>query len=601
MKGKIETALQQIHFPPEWLSILLAVCIFLKFIMVHLLNGIVFTQGAFLVTFGTILAIYGIFSFFTLQARKIGLYIVDFCLSVFLLAETLYMSYFHTPLKFFTLYQVTNLNGLGGSVLYLLHPLHILFFLDLLLLFKPVFMQRHSGPGNIKLAALLLLGGCLFAAAKPVKVVWIDNMPFRTMDALDAVKAYGIVGHHVIDLYNVITDWQTKELTEQEKKQIQTWFAEKNREEKNEGQSPYFGIGKNKNLIFIQVESFQAFVLNQKVNGQEITPFLNRIVKDGMYFSNIYPQTVEGNSSDAELLTQTSLYPVKQGATFFRFPNNTYHSLAKLLREKGYHTFAIHGDEETFWNRNMVYPHLGFEKFYAIDDLKQDDIIGMGLSDKSTFRQSLPILEKADQPFYSLIITLTSHVPFTIPEDEQSLSLPKELENTPIGNYLQSIRYMDESIALFIKGLEESGLLDDSLIVIYGDHDGLFQKDKGEVEKWLKREISDEEWVRSFMQIPFIIYHPGMEPKVIDTIGGQIDILPTVADLMGIEKEKTYYMMGKNLFLQEDGKAVIPKGDYADEGILITRDKITPLPENYPDLTVADLVIRSDYFKDKKK
>jgi len=92
-----------------------------------------------------------------------------------------------------------------------------------------------------------------------------------------------------------------------------------------------------------------------------------------------------------------------------------------------------------------------------------------------------------------------------------------------------------------------------------------------------------------------------MEPKVIDTIGGQIDILPTVADLMGIEKEKTYYMMGKNLLLQEDGKAVIPKGDYADEGILITRDKITPLPENYPDLTVADLVIRSDYFKDKKK
>lgn len=601
MKQKIGKYLQNQSLKGELIPIFMLASLFCKFVLVHLFSHVAFTQGAFLTTTGFLLLIYAILLLFSLQKRKITLYFIDLFLSVFLLAELLYMDYFRTPLKVFTFYQITNLNGLGESIFYLFHPIYLLFFLDLLLLIKPVFFKKHKNGRNIRLAICLVIISFLFILVKPVKVVWIDKVsdPFRTFDALDVVKAYGLIGHHLLDFYQAVAD-SDRNLTEEEKDLIEKWFAERNEQVRKNGNSPYFSFAKNKNLILIQVESFQSFVINQKVLGQEITPTINQLLKNSLYFPNIYPQTVEGNSSDAELLTQTSLYPVKQGATFFRFPNNTYHSLAHLLNQKGYESIAIHADEATFWNRHLVFPKLGFHKFYAIDDFNEDEMIGMGLGDQSMFRQTLPILQNTKQPFYSFIITLTSHVPFTIPEDKKVLNIPKEIENTNLGNYFHSIHYLDQALSSFLAGLRENGLLEQSVIVIYGDHDGIFPKDKKDVEQWVGMEISKEDWIRSYMGIPLIIYHPSLPGKTNHLVGGQIDILPTIADILGMDHDETYYMMGQNLLVAKEGVAIVPKGDYSDQALLITDENITQLPENNMDLSIANYIIKGDYFKNKK-
>ncbi|GMN99850.1 LTA synthase family protein [Parageobacillus thermoglucosidasius] len=585
--------------------IILLLFMFFKTVLFHMFTKIEMNKGAIMTTVGIIVVIYSLTSFFSSRAKKIVLYIFNVFLSLVLLIDILYFNYFGTPITVYTFYQINNLSGLGGSIYYLFNYTYLFLFIDLFFIIKWVFIKRENSNLPYKVGLMLLSMGLLIVLVKPIKLMYIDKKdnPFRTFDALDLVKNYGIFGHHMLDTYFAVKDLN-QELSINEIKKIDKWFKEKNKNQSNTGVPTYFSFGKDKNLIIIQVESLQNFVINQKINGQEITPTINKILKNSIYFPNFYPQTIHGNSSDAELLTQTSLFPIDRGSVYFRFPNNKYYfSLPYLLKRQGYYTLAIHGDEGTFWNRNQVYPNMGFDKFITIDDFKQDEMIGMGLGDKSMFKQSLKILERAKQPFYSFIITLTNHVPFDIPSYEKKLTIPNELKDTNLGNYLQSVRYTDEAIKLFIEGLKKKNMLQNSIIILYGDHNGIFYKDKNQLEEWLKKPINDEEWIRNYMRVPFIIYNPNIPGKTIETIGGQIDVLPTISYLMGLEKESTQFTMGHNLFgvKKEESAVIIPKGDYFDKSIYLTSTTIYKSldKEQQEALEISNLIIKGNYFNHK--
>ncbi|MBP2032210.1 phosphoglycerol transferase MdoB-like AlkP superfamily enzyme [Clostridium algifaecis] len=174
---------------------------------------------------------------------------------------------------------------------------------------------------------------------------------------------------------------------------------------------------KGKNLIIIQVESLQQFVINRKYNGKEITPNLNKLISQSLYFDNCYYQISLGHTSDAELLTNTSLYPLENSSVYMTKYNNEFEALPKVMDSMEYNTFAVHGNKASFWNRNSVYNKYGFNKFYSVEKLKNDDMIDMGLSDKSLFNQNVDIIKKNKKPFYDFTITLTSHSPFKVNND----------------------------------------------------------------------------------------------------------------------------------------------------------------------------------------
>ena len=153
-----------------------------------------------------------------------------------------------------------------------------------------------------------------------------------------------------------------------------------------------------------------------------------------------------GNTSDAEFVTNNSLYPVIFGPVYELYQNNRFYGLPWVLRENGYQTMVLHGYKKSFWNRENAYPGQGFDKFIGEEDLVIDEKIGLGLSDKSFFRQSLDYLKEMEQPFYSFIITLSSHVPYKIPETHQKLELLPEDKNTLFGDYLQAACYTDEAM-----------------------------------------------------------------------------------------------------------------------------------------------------------
>lgn len=583
--------------PLTYINELLYILLFFKVILFHTFTDTPLSSGVFSTSIGFLLACYGLSFLFSGKWRLAFSGLVSLLVSFVFLSNAVYLDYYSSPITLSIFGQMANLGGLGDSITYLFKFRYLLFVADLIIL--PFFLlskfpytkKRSMVKGVIPFLTL----GLLFLVMKPAKLMFVDGMenPVQAYDSLDHVVQYGLIGHHMLDSYSYVRDRNYK-LSDDDRKKIGTAFAA----ERDPADHPYKAFGKGKNLIMIQVESLQSFVLNDEIGGKEITPTMNRMLKHSLSFPHFYAQTIAGNSSDAEFLTQTALYPLKSGSVFFRYPSNTYHSIGNSLKEDGYSTLGVHADEKTFWNRHLMYPSLGFEDYKTIEQFSQKELVGMGVGDKEMFTETAGTLKEQPSPFYSLIVTLTNHMPYDLPVEKQSLSLPKEVNGTLLGDYLQTVRYTDEAIELFLKELESDGLLEDSIIVLYGDHNGIFERDKSLIEKWKGKSISTEEWYREYATVPFMIYNPGIKGKEIDAYGGQVDVYPTIASIMG-----TSYPLGlgENLLGSPSGTVVIPSGGYVTKSLMIGKDRIkSGLSEKaLRTLDISESLIKGNYFADE--
>ncbi len=306
----------------------------------------------------------------------------------------------------------------------------------------------------------------------------------------------------------------------------------------------YFGIAKGKNVIFIQVESLENCVIGQSVNGQEITPNLNQLAKQGLYFSNYYTQVGPGNTADAEFSTLNSLYPLSDDVVFVDYSQNQYNALPKLLDKNGYHAYALHGDVPTFWNRSNIYPNLGYQQQISEGDYIMSRPIGKGpspLGDEDFLNQSLPKMEHFKQPFFSTLITESSHTPFELPEDLQTLEIPKDTNlNYVQQQYLESIHYMDGALGEFMKQLKQETFYNNSVIFIYGDH-GSYTNICDPLQ------VGDQTFpglVHS--QVPLLVLNSGINNEEINTPSSHLDLFPTVSNLVGIKAPQD--ILGQDIF-----------------------------------------------------
>ena len=277
---------------------------------------------------------------------------------------------------------------------------------------------------------------------------------------------------------------------DQAKKDFLEYFKDtKDTAETNE----YTKIFEGKNVIVIHGESMMTNAIGLEFNRQPVTPTLNKLSQDGMYFSNFYSQVSVGTSSDAELTFNTSLMPTKSGTAFVSYSDRTYIGIPTLLKEKGYYTFSMHANNADFWNRRAMHKKLGYDKFYSKVDYEvtKENTIGLGLSDKEFFHQSVEKIKEINEKnekWYGTLIMLTNHTPFAYIEkygdfpvdiketiineeqEEEEISYPY-MEGTKLGNYFKSLHYADEALGEFIEELDENGLLDNTVFVLYGDHD----------------------------------------------------------------------------------------------------------------------------------
>jgi phosphoglycerol transferase MdoB-like AlkP superfamily enzyme len=364
-------------------------------------------------------------------------------------------------------------------------------------------------------------------------------------------------------------------LKDEEKKEVKAWYDNKNQETGPK----YTNTMEGKNLIIVQLEAFQSFVLERKVNGQEITPNLNKLAKQSLVFDNYYYQTAWGGTSDAEFLSNISLLPARDGAVYYIYPGNTYDSMIKELEKKDYYTSVMHANRPGFWNRAAMYKNIGFDTYESEDQFNIDEVQCLGLSDKSFFRQAVDKMDKYDKPFYSFLITLSSHFPFKDSQNKLDNILDVgEFEGELMGDYLKAVKYTDEAIGEFIQDLKDKGLWDNSVVVFYGDHSAIPEDKKGQLARLLygRDNMSDLEWFEA-QKVVMMAHFPNEEIKGrSDITAGQMDLYPTIANLFGFDAK---YSLGRDLLNSDDGFVVTRAGMWANNEVAYIKpiDKVLDL------------------------
>lgn len=559
---------------------------------------------------GILLLCTGLLLLLTSRRRAAALTVFVTVVSVILLCDTNFYRYYY---GFITLESALQLNpGMMTSVRQSIWSLFtvwdVLYLIDLpLLIFLAVRCPKRQTPLKARyqpalaafLAGVVLLTGLTLHA---------DIGAFTYNDNYTA-KKMGVLYSHFANTGRFLETQVFAESQAPEREAVDAFFENRVQPETSYSR----GAAQGKNLIVVQMESIQQFVIGARVEGQEITPNLNRFLEESLYFDHIYYQVGDGNTSDAEFLTNTSLYPSRDGSVYTEYAQNTYHSLGTLLKEEGYRAFVFHAFPPDFWNRSGIYPSLGYDRFYSKGDYSMDEFAGWegdnALSDRSFFRQSLQMLDTGE-PFYGFFVTLSSHHPFTW-FASQDFAVG-DYEGTYLGNYLKAAHYADSCIGDFLEELKQNGLYDESLIVLYGDHSAIPRHHREELLNFTGADDNPAAW-RKLQRVPLMMHYPALsEPERVSVTGGQIDILPTVANLMGFDAP---YAMGKDLLNCTDGYAVFRNGSLVTEEYLYDGDsksvfrldreeEVSRLPyqdeilKRLRELTISDSILKWNYFAD---
>ncbi|GAB3051140.1 LTA synthase family protein [Virgibacillus ainsalahensis] len=473
------------------------------------------------------------------------------------------------------LFMGSNAADLGSSILTLIQPYDILLFADAVLIWYLSKKKQEdmtvsypkSGKVSVLALSLALLAGNFFLAEMERPQLFT-----RGFDREYLVKNIGLFNFHIYDVVvQSKTESQRVFADGNELPEIQDFIDENVKVDEN---SKMHGVAEGKNVIFINAESIQEFVINNDMNGQEITPFLNSLTEDEdtYYFENFYEQTGQGNTSDSEFLVENSMYPLSRGAVFFTHGGNEYNGMPEIIQDKGYTSSVLHANNKSFWNREQMYNSLEFDHFYGEEayEVNNENSIGWGLKDKPFFEQSIKYLQSMEQPFYSKFITLTNHFPFEMDEEDTSID-PFDSNSNTLNNYFPAVRYMDEAIEDFFGQLKEAGLYEDSIIIIMGDHIGISANHNKAMADYLdKEEITPYDQVQ-LQKVPFFVHIPGHgEGEVKSEVTGQIDVKPTILNLLGIENENDIYF-GNDVFSDDrKGYIALRNGDFVSENYIAT-------------------------------
>ncbi|WP_225228903.1 LTA synthase family protein [Bacillus sp. PS06] len=501
-----------------------------------------------------------------------ALFIIYSIISVVLYGNVLYYRFFNDFITIPVMFQSMHLANLGGSLFGLIGLLDLLLFVDLLLLILlSKRLHLRSEVINQNRTAILTMGIILLLLNTGLAHKERPELLTRSFDRKLLVKNIGLYAYHVYDFY-LYTNTKTKIVLADNNELTEIINYVKANEQKPN--PDYFGAAKGKNIIMIALESTQSFVINNKVEGQEITPFLNQLIKERgtYYFSNFYHQTGQGKTSDAEFIIENSLYGLPRGAVFFSNPENQYHTLASVLGEAGdYYSAVFHANNKSFWNRNVMYNAIGYDRFYAEEEYKisKENSIGWGLKDEEFFSQTIPYLKELPQPYYAKLLTLTNHFPFTLAQADEIIPEWTSKDGT-VNRYFTTVRYQDEALKQFFEKMKQEGLYDNSIFILYGDHYGISENHNKAMAQFLEKEITPYETIQ-LQRVPFIIHFPNRtETKEITTVAGQVDVKPTILNLMGIN-EQGAIQFGSDLFSTDKRQFVILRdGSFITDKYIMT-------------------------------
>ncbi|EEW54137.1 LTA synthase family protein [Limosilactobacillus antri] len=527
--------------------------------------GVKGSMQHFLLAFNTIpgaLIFLGIALYFRGRLSYWLMLIINALLSTWLFSNILYYREFSDFITFNVIKgSGAASNNLGKSLMGIIRPEDFLVYADviilaLVLLFHliRVDMRRFKIRYALTVTAL---GFVLFGANLGMAESDRSQLLTRTFDNNYIVKYLGLQAYTIYDGVKTTHNSVVKARADQDQLKPVLNFIHHNYAGPN---VQYEGVAKGKNIFVIHLESLQQFMIDYKQDGQEVMPNLNKLyhANDTLAFDNFFHQVGQGKTADAEMMLENSLYGLPEGSAMVTDgTTNTFQSAPALLHQKlGYTTASFHGDVPSFWNRDNAYKSFGYQYFFSKEyyPKTKDYDAGYGMKDKIFMKESAHYIEQLPQPFYAKLITVTNHYPYILDKQNKDIE-PWNTGDDTVDPYVQTARYLDESLGEFLDYLDKSGLRQNSVLILYGDHYGISNNHQPAIAQILHKKKVTNYDLAMFQKVPFMINMPGLKGGIDHTYGGEIDVLPTIEDLLGISS-KNYIQFGQDLLSPERNQIV---------------------------------------------
>lgn len=610
----------------------------LRFLSMHLLENYLSIKPILADT--AIIVFVGAFGYLLKPKNRFGYYLFfDILFSALCMINSVYYT-FYTSFASVSMLSLTQyIASVGDAVVE-----NVLQLKDIVYIFSPIILiavhiklkkSKYYKKVEVKSerrrkTIRTLIGGAVITVLFLVMLSPLDISRFaKQWNREYVVMKFGI---YVYQFNDIITSVQPKINSlfgyDKANKEVTEYYKNKEKSADNK----YTGIFKDKNVLVIHAESIQRNLFDMSFNGQDVVPNLKRIASEGMYFSNYYPQVSVGTSSDSELTFTTSLMPTQSGTAFVSYFDRTYNSIPNLMNDMGYFTFSMHANNADFWNRRAMYEHLGYQKFYSKSDYKvtTENTIGLGLSDKEFFKQSMPKLTKINEKYdkwYGLMIMLSNHTPFSDVEHygnyevNMKETVTKEdgtteevvhqyLEGRKLGNYIKSAHYADEALGELFQELDENGLLDNTVVVIYGDHDARLPRKEydymynynKETDSKLDKDDPNYKEYDSYQyelgrKVPFIIWTKDMAGTDLNMevkdVMGMYDAMPTLGNMLGFYNK---YQLGHDIFdIKSDNIVVFPTGNWVTNKVYYDSQKEEYLSLDGSAISEEEIIKNSKY------
>ncbi|QST01098.1 LTA synthase family protein [Pontibacillus sp. ALD_SL1] len=514
-------------------------------------------------------------SFIFPKAKRIKAFLtLYFIMSFVLFANVVYYRFFNDFITIPVLMQYKNFAQLGGSAKSLMSFTDLLFWIDVVALFVWARMKKGQLSLSVKKRTMgAIVATSLLAISLNLNLANEERSELltRTFDRAMFVKLMGVYNFHLYDTVMTANTQSHRVFAESDELTEVRNYLSSQKDPKSEN----FGALEGKNVVLISMESLQNFAIDYKVNGKEVTPFLNDLIddKNSVYFNNFYHNTGQGKTSDSEFLLANSLYPLPRGAVFTTNAGNEFNGTPEILKEKGYTSAVFHGNNDSFWNRDVMYPALGYDRFFSKKDYEvtPENSVNYGLKDIEFFEQSMPMIKSLEKPYYTKFITLTHHYPFVLNDEEDVMIDKTQTGDGTVDRYFQTARYMDEAFKKFFEDMKANGEYENTVFIMYGDHYGISENHNRAMSEIMGTEIRPFEHTQ-LQRVPLIIHSPGLEGKTVDTVGSQVDLKPTILNLLGVKNENDIQfgtdLLAKDredLAILRDGSVITDKYVYDGE------------------------------------
>jgi lipoteichoic acid synthase len=468
-------------------------------------------------------------TFFHEKASSLLYVFINIAGSFFLLTAIMYFDYYNSILTYKSLAQARQVGAIKESIYALFRVEYLCLFADFLLLLlwprikslarKHIYIRKKLFIFFLAANVLILTWGFYRASHMISETNQYDTLGFFSYQLLEASIEIGFI----------IND----------RKQITSEMVAQKKPSKSNESLRLTGIAKNKNVIIVQLESVQSLLLNKSIDGVEVTPNLNRLINDSYFFPNFYTQVGKGNTSDAEFIVNSSIYALGDESMSAATAGKVVPGLPRKLKEAGYYTATFHANEISFWSRKEMYEALGFEQYFDQDYFGKEDFIAYGVSDEILYKKTVEKLtELGNQKFYAHIIALSSHYPYDLPPNKipYVIKLPEAYDDSIVGSYIKSVSYADVALGVLFEELKAAGLYEDSIIVVYGDHQGVQTKNERDIALVNELVGHDYQSVLDHLNVPLIIKVPSIDGgEKVTTVGGLVDVYPTLANLLGMD------------------------------------------------------------------